>query len=63
MRCNHLKEIGSNYLLHLKVAVKLSCYSFMAALAFLIHSLLPCVFTHTGSNLINRVLEILEHRK
>ncbi len=51
----HLRENNVGYFKHLIHAVVLSAMAVTAGIIFLIHAILPFVFTQTGSNLIRKI--------
>jgi hypothetical protein len=61
--CEHLKTNNETYVQHFFVAIKLSVYTLIAGIVFLIHSIMPCTFKTTGSNLLKRIQQIVDTRK
>ena len=61
--CKHLKDANETYFKHLQVSMKLANHSFLMSMIFLIHAIVPCVFTKTGSGKLARLQEIVDKRK
>lgn len=52
---NHLKENKMNYTEHLTFALYYGVLCLYAGITLIIHSLLPCFYQDTGSNLVSRM--------
>jgi hypothetical protein len=48
----HLRDADESYGTHLVFTLKAACVLVSAALVIVIHGLIPCLFTTTGSNLL-----------
>lgn len=51
----HPASVGETYFEHLRHAAGFSIRMIAGGLACLVHALLPCVFTRTGSNVIRNL--------
>jgi hypothetical protein len=52
---NHLKENNMNYIEHMIFALYYGLLCLSAGLYLIIHSILPCFFPTTGSDLVNKL--------
>ena len=59
----HLRECDEHYWEHLAFTVKASATLLAAGVVVIIHGLLPCFFTHTGSRLLGGLTDEMKARK
>ena len=59
----HLKYAKQCYLSHLYDAINYSYQSFHAGIVFIIHGLLPCIYTSSGSMIIHNLNEVIIEKK
>jgi hypothetical protein len=59
----HLEENNMTYYTHLKFAFFHGCVCILAGLCLMIHSLLPCLFQTTGSDLVQSLSIVFKKRK
>ncbi len=59
----HLREADEGYFEHLAFTLRAASILCVAGVAVLVHGLVPCVFVHTGSTLIDRLNAALAARK
>ena len=53
----HPRSIGESYLEHQRRALGFGWSLFLAALACVVHALVPALFVHTGSSAVTRLHE------
>ncbi len=58
----HPRAVNESYWQHAKVALGFSCRLALAALAALVHAVLPCLFERTASNMIEKLHVSLSER-
>ncbi len=62
--CEHPNSVGETYYQHLRASLRFSSLLFLAAMASLIHALLPSVFVRTASGIINKLYSTMVlHRR
>jgi hypothetical protein len=59
----HLRDAGETYFGHLGFTLKAAGMLLLTALVVTIHGVLPCVCTHTGSNLLAKLQAEMAARK
>jgi hypothetical protein len=59
----HLRDAGETYFGHLGFTLKAGAILLLAAAVVVVHGILPCVCTHTGSNLLARLQAEMAARK
>jgi hypothetical protein len=59
----HLDEIGESYGEHLLFTLKIGSLMFVAAVAIIVHGLMPFIFETTGSGMIAHINQLLSERR
>jgi Family of unknown function (DUF6356) len=63
MKIKHLEDNNQTYKQHMKDALKYSFASLRASWYFLVHALVPSLYTKEGSSTINELDKQLEQKK
>ena len=58
----HPAEAGETYMQHLWFTVSMSARFLLVSIILLIHGMLPFLFTHTGSRLVEKIHVIMKER-
>jgi len=58
----HLDEIGEGYWQHFVFAVRIALILFITSFLVLLHAIFPFWFKRTGSQVIQRLYDLLENR-
>lgn len=59
---DHPAEVDESFLQHMAFALRFAGLLFVAALAALVHALVPCLFKKTASSIIARLYERTHQR-
>ena len=59
----HLHDAGESYFRHLAFTARIGAMLVASGLVIIVHGLLPFLFEHTGSNLIDRINAELKTRR
>lgn len=59
---DHLKENNMTYIQHMRFAVFYGCICFVAGFCLILHSILPCFFQNTGSDLVRIMASVFKKR-
>lgn len=59
---DHLMQNNMTYIEHMRFAFFYGCFCLLAGFYLIVHSILPCFFQTTGSDLVSRLNKIFKNR-